>query len=394
MKNISTSGGAATVMVVGVDSRGMGLLRESLGADVVLPPVATPYDEAMIQLRRSRPNVVITGFDLDFEEAVRLGPLLSAEASGLTLVALSQVSEPDRIRSAMRAGYREYVVLPDDASLLRQAIHDADDASIMDEDRGDIIAVIGSKGGVGCTSVAVNLAAELCPVYRALVVDLDFSMGDVAAYLDLQPPSDIAHVLRNMDRLDERLLAGSVGVHPGSKAHILAQPRELEESEEVHGDSILRMLTICARAYQYVILDCGSRLDEATLIASSAADQIFLVCTPDVPSVKNAYRRLQLLDRLGIDRDAVRLVINRSDSKYALKTRDIEANLSMKVAAGIAFDEKVMVQAVNEGRLAREISQKAAVAKNFSDLVNLVTGDAEVVEGRSSKGGPLNWLFS
>ncbi len=394
MKHISTSGGAATVMVVGVDSRGMGLLRESLGADVVLPPVATPYDEAMIQLRRSRPSVVITGFDRDFEEAVRLGPLLSAEASGLTLVALSSLSDPDRIRAAMRAGYREYVVLPDDAGLLRQAIHDADEASIIDEDRGEIIAVIGSKGGVGTTSVAVNLAAELCPVYRALVVDLDFSMGDVAAYLDLQPPSDIAHVLRNLDRLDERLLAGSVGVHPGSKVHILAQPRDLEESEEVHGDGILRLLTICARAYQYVVLDCGSRLDEATLIATSAADQIFLICTPDVPSVKNAYRRLQLLDRLGIDRKAVRLVINRGDSRYALKSRDIEANLSVKIAATIAWDEKVMIQAVNEGRLAREINQKAAVAKNFGDLVNLVTGDAEVAQGRSGKGGPLNWLFS
>ncbi len=381
-------------MVVGVDARGMGLLRECLGADAVLPPVATPYNEALVQLRRTRPQIVITGFDFDFDEAVRLGPLLTAELAGVSLVALSEVSEPDRIRAAMRAGYREYVVLPDDASLLRQAIKDAAENSTLDDDRGEVIAVCGSKGGVGVTSVSVNLAAELCPVYRALAVDLDFSMGDVAAYLDLQPPSDIAHVLRNLDRLDERLLAGSVGVHPGSKAHILSQPSQLEESEEGRGDGILRLLSVCARAYQYVVLDLGSHMNEATLTASSAADQIFLVCTPDVPAVKNAHRRLQLLDRLGVDRGVVRLLVNHADHKLALKTRDIEANLSMKVAANLAWDEKVMVQAVNEGRLARDINRRARIAQDFSELVNLVTHDAETVSARPAKSGPMSWLFS
>jgi len=380
-------------MVVGVDSRGMGLLRECLGAEAVLPPVATRYDEALLELRRARPNVVITGFDEDFDQAVQLGPLLTAESSNLTLVALSEVSDPERIRAAMRAGFREYVILPDDAKLLRQAIYDASDSVGFDEDRGEVIAVCGSKGGVGTTSVAVNLAAELCPVYRALVVDLDFSMGDVAAFLDIQPPSDISNVLRNLDRLDERLLAGSVGVHPGSKAHVLAQPKELEENDEVRGDAILRMLSVCARAYQYAILDCGSRLDEATLIATSAADQVFLVCTPDVPAVKNTYRRLQLLDRLGVDRASIRLVVNQADHKYALKGRDIESNLSTKIAASITSDPKVMLQGVNEGRLARDINRKSDVARDFSNLVNLVTGDAEAVEERSSKGNPLGWLF-
>jgi pilus assembly protein CpaE len=394
MKNISPTGGAPSVMVVGVDARGMGLLRECLGADAVLPPVATPYNEALVQLRRTRPQIVITGFDFDFDEAVRLGPLLTAELAGVSLVALSEVSEPDRIRAAMRAGYREYVVLPDDASLLRQAIKDAAENSTLDDDRGEVIAVCGSKGGVGVTSVSVNLAAELCPVYRALAVDLDFSMGDVAAYLDLQPPSDIAHVLRNLDRLDERLLAGSVGVHPGSKAHILSQPSQLEESEEGRGDGILRLLSVCARAYQYVVLDLGSHMNEATLTASSAADQIFLVCTPDVPAVKNAHRRLQLLDRLGVDRGVVRLLVNHADHKLALKTRDIEANLSMKVAANLAWDEKVMVQAVNEGRLARDINRRARIAQDFSELVNLVTHDAETVSARPAKSGPMSWLFS
>ena len=118
-------------MVVGVGARGMGLLREALGTEMVLPPVATRYSEALVELRKVRPNVVITGFDDDFDQAVQLGPLLGTESPGLTLVALSEVSDPERIRSAMRAGYREYVILPDDGRLLRQAIYDAGDGGMM-----------------------------------------------------------------------------------------------------------------------------------------------------------------------------------------------------------------------------------------------------------------------
>ena len=101
---VNPAGGIATVMVVGVDARGMGLLRECLGADALLPPVAAPYGEALIELRRARPTVIITGFDENFDEAVRLGPLLSAESPYAQLVAYSTLSDPDRIRAAMRAG--------------------------------------------------------------------------------------------------------------------------------------------------------------------------------------------------------------------------------------------------------------------------------------------------
>ena len=74
---------------------------------------------------RGRTNVVIVGFDEDFEEAVRLGSQITQEFQSVTLIALSSRSEPDRIRAAMRAGYREYVMLPDDADLLRHAVHEA-----------------------------------------------------------------------------------------------------------------------------------------------------------------------------------------------------------------------------------------------------------------------------
>ena len=338
-QNPSGPSNAASVIVVGVDARAMGQIRETLGTEAVLPTTPVSYDDALTAVRRQRPDVVITGFDGDPEEAVRLAPLILNEAGAkIHLVALSSGADPDRIRAAMRAGYREFVVLPADAELLRQAVHEATFSDGRDEDAGEVVAVWGSKGGVGTTFLATNLAGELSPVHRVCVVDLDFAMGDVAAFLDLTLPQSIADVFRNIGRLDERMLAGSVAVH-GSKIHVLGQPVDLEQREEPRGDLVMRVVTAAARSYQYVVADCGSTLDEASVTAITVADHILLITTPDIPSVKDTWRRLQFIDKLGLEKERIRLVVNRWDKRTAqLSLDDIQQNLSRKVDITVADD--------------------------------------------------------
>lgn len=390
MRTPGSTNNAASVIVVGVDNRQMGQIRETLGTEAVLPAAAIAYDDAVAAMRKIRPDVVITGFDADFEEAIRIAPQMVAENGRVTLVALSAQADPDRIRAAMRAGYREYVVLPDDADLLRQAVHEAVYQDTEESDNGEVITFWGSKGGVGTTFLATNLAAELSPVHRVCIVDLDFSMGDVAAFLDLTPTNSIMDVVRNVSRLDERMLAGHVLVHP-SKVHVLAQPVDLDQREEVRGDVVMRLLTVVARSYQYVIVDCGSRLDEASLTAATVADRIIVTATPDVPAVKNTWRRLQLVERLGIEKDRVHLVMNKWDRKgTTIQIGDVENNLGRKVDATVSLDRSA-VRAVNEGRLVRDIDPKGLAAKDLEAMVGLVT-DGEVATERKAN-GPLSWLF-
>lgn len=385
MRNRRTSVGAASVVVVGVDHRGMGLIRECLGTEAVLPTNATAVADALQVVRKTRPNVVVMGFDADFDAAVRLGHDLKRELAGLHMVAISERADPERIRSAMRAGFREYVVLPEDADLLRKAVHEAAYGGSDDEEAGEVVAVVGTKGGCGVSLLTVNLAAELTPLHRVCVVDLDFSMGDVAALLDLEPKSSIHDLLRNLDRLDERMLAGSVVVHP-SKVHVLPQPTELMEFEEVHGEDVLGILRTAAAAYQYVFIDCGGRIDEATLMATTVADRVLLVTTPSVAGVKNAWRRLQLMSRLGIDKEHVRLVVNEWERGAELTLGDIEKNLGVSVAATIAADPATCNKAVNLGRLLRDVDRRSPALRDISAAVQLVTTESAKVEAEQPKG--------
>jgi pilus assembly protein CpaE len=386
MRNRRIGRGAASVVVIGVDAHGMGLIRECLGTEAVLPTHATAYDEALQVVRKNRPNVVVMGFDSDFQGAVQLGPQLAAEITGLHMVAISERTDPERIRAAMRAGYREYVVLPEDADLLRKAVQDSAFSTTEDADQGNVVALIGSKGGAGVSFLTVNIAAELSAMERVAVVDLDFSMGDIAGFLDMQPAQSIHDVLRNLDRLDERLLAGAVTVHP-SKIHVLSQPNQLVELEEIHGDDVLRVLTTAASAYQYVLVDCGGRIDEATLTATSVADTILLVTTPEVVAVRNTWRRLQLMEKIGIERSNVRLIVNRWGKSNELRQSDIETNLGVPVAATISSDPVSCQKAVNQGRLLREVAARSPTYKDIAAAVDLITERVGQVPTSAQKGG-------
>ncbi|MEL6346029.1 MAG: AAA family ATPase [Myxococcota bacterium] len=385
--------GAASVVVIGVNNTGMGLIRECLGTEAVLPTQSTPYLNAEQVVQKTRPNVIIMGFDQNFESAVELGPRLSSELPGVQLVAISEQTDPERIRSAMRAGYREYVVLPDDAPLLRQAVHDAAYGSEHGEDLGEVIALIGAKGGSGTTLMTVNLAAALSALHRVCIADFDFSMGDIAAFMDLKPNSSIQDLLSNVHRIDPRMFRGSVSIHPESKVHILSQPTELVYYEESRQEDIVRILGTAAEAYQYVLVDCGSHLDTATMTATSAADRILLMCMPDVVSVKNAWRRLQLLNQQSIEKDVIRLVLNQWEKNAEVSDRDIEKNLKIPIAARIHKDEETCRQAVTYGKLLQEIKKTAPVTQDITAAVSLITEGAEQVEMEEVKGGPFGWLF-
>lgn len=123
------------------------------------------------------------------------------------------------------------------------------------------------------------------------------------------------------------------------------------------------------------------------------ADLILLVCSPDVPSVKNAWRRLHLLDRQGVDLSRVRLIVNRWAKNPPLSQQDIESNLGIPVAATVANEPSRCQHAVNVGALLRDVDKRCAASADISNLVSLITDGVTRVEP-SAPNRPLSWLFS
>ncbi|MCB9675014.1 MAG: AAA family ATPase [Alphaproteobacteria bacterium] len=392
MRNLGKSGGAANVVLVGLDNEAMGQVRETLAAEAVLPNASIGFGDALEMVRQDKPDVVIVGYSDAMDASIELATVLTKECPGAALIALADRSDAQAILQAVRAGYKDCVVLPQDAGRLREVVKQQAYSTDDDEDKGTVIAMLGAKGGVGTSVLTTNLCTELAAIHTVLCLDFDFGMGDVASLLDIKPRDTIADLLPRADRLDERALTASVAVHK-SKVHVLPVPEGISMVGEANVEELYAVLNVAAKAYHYIFIDCGTYMDEAVSLACQAADSVVLVTTPDVTSVRDAFRRLRLIQAMDVPKERIRLVVNRQHKNAFVSLADIKQNLGLPVVATVADDARTVEQAVNEGKLIREVNRKSDVSRDISELVAVLTEDAvgefnpEDDGGKSSGGG-------
>lgn len=387
---------AASVVFVSLDGDVEGMVREALAAEAVLPNSSVDFGEGIDIVLRSLPDVVLVGMDEDPGQAVEFARILTKEKTKSTLIAVSGTRDADVILSAMRAGFAEYVVLPDDMDQLRYTVHGAAFKRQDDEGKGLVVSVLGAKGGVGTTLVATHLSAELAGIHRVLCMDMVFGKGDIAPAMDIVAKDTIADLLPRASTVDERMINGTVFVHP-SKVHFLCQPDDIDLIEAVDADAIYNIVGAASQGYQYVIMDNGSVLDDATLASLALADQILVVATPDVVAVRDAHRMLKALTAAGIERQRVHVVLNKVPKQPYLTQDTIESNLGVRIVGAVQEDARRVSHAVNEGKLLRDLHPRAEIVTEIGRLVGLLSEDPDdlaPVAETTEKKGLLSRFFS
>lgn len=244
---------------------------------------------------------------------------------------------------------------------------------------GRVVSVVGAKGGCGTTMVAVNLAGTLVEDHhgprdrRVLLIDLDFCKGDVSGWLDLESDAPVGRVLGV--GLDAELLRGSVA-HHRSGLDVLTQPMELADIEQTTSEEIERLLTVARSAYDVVVLDCGSRVDQATLTAVLHCDTVLVVLTPRLVALRDAARLKRLFATIQVQPSHVQYIVNRSGTRFDIPIEDIEFQLGTAVTGVIGFDESTCARAENDGRLLRRVAARGAATIDLEVLTDRVFFDA------------------
>ncbi len=355
----------ATIALVHLDAANVTTIRDTLGDAAILPERPSGLEDGLELVLRTLPDAIIVGADTRVEMVISFAEAVLADRPDAQLIAVSRSAQPQTILSVLRAGFSEFLVLPQDAERLFTAAtaHVEDDT---DGEAGLLVSVLGAKGGVGTTLLATHLAMELSALHRVLCIDADASGGDVAASLNLQPDDTLHDLLARGNKIDERSLMGTTA-HHHSKVHVLAQPEELEVLPE-SATAMHYVLKAAVRSYQYVFVDCGAAIGPEIRTTLELSDRILLVATPDVIGIRGAYRRLRRLRSFGIEDDRILLVLNKVGADRSLTLPIIEDNLLKQVSAELPRDTPLALRAMNEGRSLSDFKRSAALTQAIARL--------------------------
>jgi len=248
----------------------------------------------------------------------------------LPIVACSQFQpSPDVLLRAMRAGVQDFLPKPLDFAALKATLlrlNPEGESAKGSRQPGKLIVVMGTKGGVGTSTVAVNLAVQLKQTAEKNVVLLDFArpLGDDCLLLDLQPRFSIRDAIENADRMDAHFLAGLL-THHKSGLEVMAGALSPDDWQNATMPALARVIAVAQSHYDFVIVDFGSFYSSEWKPVLAEAE-ILLVAEPNLPGLYQLQRYVRNVFS-GIDEDRVRLVINRWHRRDEEALKSVEKHL-------------------------------------------------------------------
>ena len=333
------------ITIVGATDRQLEeLLR---GPGVRIKSLAVSDLLALAQPQASQPDVVL----LDLRETAALPPTLTTlkrqhPTTGVVIVAARM--DPVLMLEAMRAGVNEWVADPVTAAELNAAIERVGSSRVASK-QGQIVAFVGAKGGVGTTTIAVNVATALAQAVedeRTLLMDFHLSYGDAAVFLGAEPRFSVADAMENTHRLDEAFFESLVVQSKSTNVHLLASAERAVGSVDLR--RIATLLTFAASHYRYTFLDVP-RSEAAVLDSLEGVASILIVANQELATVRNAGRiAAALRQRYGKDR--VKIVVSRYDKQAEINTEDIARVVGSPVKHTVPSDYRAALNSLNKGR--------------------------------------------
>lgn len=345
--------------------------------------VATPGEIDGWMARRDDYAVVL-GPTLPLVEALASADQVRSGHPATSVVLVRHDLSPDLFAQALEHGIAAVVAADDHVGLgsainrARQTWEAIHGPAVRESGReGRVLTVFSPKGGVGKTTMAVNLGLALVEQRAAVcLVDLDLAFGDVAITLQLIPDHTIVEAADAEEHLDFAMLHSLLTKH-SSSLMILAAPTHPEGREHISAALVRRVIATLRSNFDYVIIDTPPGFDDQVLGALDETDEVIVIATLDVPTIKNTKVALETLDLLGLLRDSRHLVLNRADDEVGLSRSNVEDILGMKVSTSLPSAIAV-ASATNHGQPIVRSKPEHPVSKAITGLAAALAADRPV----------------
>jgi pilus assembly protein CpaE len=340
-------------------------------SDIDVVGAAMDGQEGIDMAVELQPDIVLMDINMPGVDGIAASERISQAVPFCQIIMMSVQGEADYLRRSMLAGAREFLIKPFSSDELissvrrvhqlgttrRQAMPTMTKGPVggatsaePPKAQGKIVSVFSAKGGVGCSTIAVNIAIALqqSAAGKVAVVDTSLQFGDVGVLLNLYASRTIADLSPHSDELDNELIEDVFIAHSSGVKALLAPPRP-EEADTVPAILLTNILGRLRKIFDIIIVDTSSVLDDVVLSVLDVSDKIIVVTTPEIPAIKNAKLFFEVTEALEYDRDRVLFVLNKADKRVNIRAEDIENNIKYRIAGQLPLDERSVTNAVNQG---------------------------------------------
>ncbi|SFJ17531.1 nucleotide-binding protein [Planctomicrobium piriforme] len=371
-----------------------------LGIDSVwLEAECARYEFFADIVKQTLPHIALVSLDSDPQRGLTLIAEITREAPQCQVLVVSRSQEGSLILQAMRNGAKEFLSSPlnlDDFLAALDRIHSAGGGKDGRSRGTTVLTVVGSGGGVGCTSLAVNLGCALAlnKTNSVAIIDLDLSLGDADVWLDIIPDYTIQDVAENVNRLDFSMLKRSLTQH-ASGAFLLPRPVHMEAAPPMNAEELQRVIALLKATFTHLIIDVSKSFTALDKAAMDVSDHILVVTQLDLPCLRNVVRINQFLEDHGLA-DKIRVIVNRvglGDTQISL-SKALET-IGRDVYWQIPNEYAVVVESRNNGVPLVTEFPKAKITRAIQQLATqLDTGSVSEVTEEETPEKPKRRLFS
>jgi pilus assembly protein CpaE len=351
---------------------------------------------------QTHPEIGLVAIDRNPEQGLELVNKLSQNSPDCAVLVVSSSSDSNLILRTLRAGAKEFLTQPVRIEDLLGALGRISQRRCGQGERqsrgSQVIAVCGSIGGVGTTSIAVNLGCILAKEEKNSValVDLDLCLGDADVFLDTIPDYTLVDLAQNVTRLDFTLLKRSLARH-SSGLYLLPRPVQLEDIGLITAEDLQRVIGLLKATFTHVVLDLSKSYSAIDLVSLEMASQILLVTQLDLPCLRNVVRLMMSFGQMEGIAEKVKIVVNRAglDSGH-ITLKKAQETIGKEIFWRLPNDYRTMIEVRNNGIPLIDFAPKAAVTHSMVGLAEALTGEerTEPAAAPASKKSSLGKLLN
>jgi pilus assembly protein CpaE len=385
----------------------------SFEPDIEVVGAASSGNEAVELAGRLAPDILLMDINMPGMDGIATTERISATYPSTSIIMMSVQGEADYLRRSMLAGAREFLVKPFSSDELTTSIRQVHvrerqrrsrmvmvsqgvpgDPGASGKKDGKIITLFAPKGGVGRTTLAVNLAVAMAGEQHQTVtlVDGSFQFGDVGVLLNLNPKNkSIIDVVTDPAATDEELVDTTLISHSTGIKVLLAPPSP-EMAELVTVEQIRRIMSRLRVTNDFTVIDLWPHFNDVTLALLDMSDVILTILTLEISNIKNIRLFLEVAEQLGYG-DRLKLVLNRADSAFGIRVADVESSVGRKIDHQVVSDGRTVVYALNRGVPFVWSNSQAPVSEDILKISRAIVAEAASDESEVEREKARKSLF-